>query len=120
MKILIFILLPLLGLAQVDDVVISPEKLISLAKEKQEIIKKDSINSLIILEQAKQIYSYTTLIKQDSVEINLLNVQLGAQTKIINMLDPRRKTKWYESNWFYYLLGSTTMYLSAHIVSNIK
>lgn len=103
-----------------DEIIISPEKLIEMAKEKQELLKKDSINSLIILEQSKQIYSYSTLIRQDSVEINLLNIQLGAQTKIINMLDPRRKTKWYESNWFYYLLGSTTMYLSAHIVSNIK
>lgn len=113
MKILLLVLFPILCYSQQDSITISTSKLIGIAKEKAELIRKDSINTAVIDLQDKQISSYVNLVKQDSIENSLLKLQNRSQSNIIDMLNQNRKTKWYQTKWFYYVLGSASMYFSS-------
>lgn len=115
MKIILLVLFPILCYPQQDSITISVNKLIEIAKEKNELLKKDSINTAVINLQDKQISSYVNLVKQDSVENSLLKLQNKGQANIIDILSENRKTKWYQTKWFYYVLGSASMYFSSRM-----
>ena len=104
---------------QSDSTNVSNEKLIELSEKQKQSARRDSLQTALINEQSLKINNLITLTERDSIEISLLNLQINSQQKIITILQPTTK-KWYESKWFYYALGSLTMYLSAELVSNVK
>lgn len=115
MKILLLVLLPILCYSQQDSITISVNKLIEIAKEKTELTRKDSINTSLIHFQENQISTYVNLVEQDSVQISLLKLQNKSQANIIDILNQNKKVKWYQSNWFWYIMGSATMYFSSRM-----
>mgnify|MGYP001267668720 CR=1 FL=1 len=103
-----------------DSTLISNEKLIEIAEKQNYYKRQDSLHNMLMLEQDSKIYNLTKLIQRDSIEISLLNLQLDSQQKIIAILQPGYKKKWYESKFIYYILGATTMYFASELVSNIR
>lgn len=117
----ILILSPVLSFGQSEDsILISKAKLIELAQEKEEYNRREKLYQEIILKYEEQTSAFDAYKKQDSIQDGLYNMQLKSMKSLIDYAAPYKKQKWYESNWFYYVLGSATMYLSASIVARVK
>lgn len=123
MKIIYIILLILSGIIcsaqdEQDSIKVPTTKIIQFAQEKLFFERRDSLNTAIIKQQTIQIENYKMQTSMDSVHIYFLQEENKSLTKVIGITT--KKPKWYESNWFYYLLGSGTIYISAKIVSTLK
>lgn len=103
-----------------DSTLVSNIKLIEMAEQKRNLERRDSLHTALIGEQDLKIQNLAQLVRRDSIENSLLNLQIASQQKIITVLQPNYKSKWYESKWFYYALGTLTMYMASELVSNVR
>lgn len=82
------------------------------------LLEQDSINNIIIVEQANQIENYKLLSQQDSIilsfknqEIQLLNDQIDLHIKKYNAND-----KWYNKRPFGFVIGVVSTVGIIHIL----
>lgn len=102
--------------AQSDSTMVENSKLIEFAKTAEKAIIQDSI----IAAQNAQIELQRSIILQDSLLLNFKDLNIQGLEEVLESTNLYNKKKWYETTWFYYTLGSATMFVSSFIVRNVK
>jgi hypothetical protein len=101
-----------------DTIQVPQEELDDIIATMDTLIEQDSINNVIIEQQAVQLKNYYTLSMQDSAllaykaqEVELLSQQIKLYEERIKVID-----KWYNRRPFGFILGLTTSIVLIHTV----
>lgn len=119
MKRLLTILLLVSSLANAQDTLHIPQHEIDeIIAVMDTLIEQDSINNLIIDQQAIQLANYYSLARQDSMLLSFKSKEIQLQSQQITLYEQRIKVidKWYNRRPFGFILGIATTVVLIHTV----
>lgn len=122
-KLLVTLLFPLTCFAQtIPDTCFTEQQIVEISMTLDSLWEADSINNVLIEQQAELIKTYKNLAELDNIQIayqkqqiELLNNNIDLYIKRQQQLQP----KWYDSKGLWFGSGLITAILTAFSISNL-
>ena len=122
-QLLIILVFPFISYTQVmPDTCFTTEEIHNISETLDSLFYRDSINELIILEQDSIINYLETVIKLDSVELQIQTMQMDLLKSNIDLYIEREKLlkpKWYRHPAIWFVGGIGTAVLTGKLVATL-
>jgi hypothetical protein len=118
-KLAVILLLLLSTISYAQDTIKVPQvELDEIIAVMDTLIEQDSINNVIIQQQANQIVNYEILAKQDSIILAFKNKEIVLYNEQIKLYEQKTKVidKWWNKRPFGFILGVASTAILIHTI----